>query len=510
MRYGFIIDQRKCIGCHACTVACKSENSVPLGNFRTWVKYIESGHFPNTQRHFAVLRCNHCDNAPCVRICPVTALYTRTDGIVDFDAGRCIGCKACMQACPYDALYINPYTNTAEKCNYCAHRVEVGLEPACVIVCPEQAIVAGDLDNPNTPITQLLQRERAMVRKPEQGTQPKLYYLGSHKNALRPELQQRPPIYMWSQPGAAHGAAIDLQQFIAEAQEKSIRTAYDVPHERPWGWRVYSYLWTKSIAAGTFLLPAAMFAWSETKEMQAALQIGTTISLIFQMLTAILLVVDLKRPDRFLNILLKPQWRSWLAIGAYILVFFTGVSGLCWLALFTGYIQVAYWLALPGILLAIMAAIYSGFLFAQAEGRDFWQSRLTTPHLAAQALVAGAATFGLAAPLLPTLPIGYLSILLPLGLIVHITIMLAEVLSHSPTPSKRQLGDAARACALLTRGPYRSWFWGGAVTAGALLPAALALLAAPASITIASLVALAGLLLYEALWIKVGQAIPLS
>ena len=148
MRYGFVIDQDRCIGCHACTVACKEEHQVPVGVFRTWVKHIEKGEFPNTSRHFGVMRCNHCDDSPCTVICPTSALYKRADGIVDFDNRRCIGCKACMQACPYDALYIDPNSNTAAKCNFCAHRVEKNLEPACVIVCPTQAILAGDLDNP--------------------------------------------------------------------------------------------------------------------------------------------------------------------------------------------------------------------------------------------------------------------------------------------------------------------------------------------------------------------------
>jgi Fe-S-cluster-containing dehydrogenase component len=174
VRYGFVIDQRKCIGCHACTVACKEENQVPLGAFRTWVKYVEKGAFPHTRRYFSVLRCNHCDDAPCVTICPTVALYRRPDGVVDFDGARCIGCKSCMQACPYDALYIDPNTNTAAKCNYCAHRLEVGLEPACVIVCPEQAIIAGDLDAPSSAIARLVAREQVEVRKPEQGTRPKV------------------------------------------------------------------------------------------------------------------------------------------------------------------------------------------------------------------------------------------------------------------------------------------------------------------------------------------------
>src|SRR5262249_43809646 len=154
-------------------------NQVPLGAFRTWVKYIEKGAFPSTRRYFSVLRCNHCDAAPCVAICPTLALYRRDDGIVDFDGARCIGCKSCMQACPYDALYIDREPQPAAKCNYYAHRVEVRLEPACVIGCLEQAIVSGDLDDASGRIARLVATEQVQVRKPEQGTRPKVYYLGA-------------------------------------------------------------------------------------------------------------------------------------------------------------------------------------------------------------------------------------------------------------------------------------------------------------------------------------------
>ena len=106
--YGFVINNKTCIGCHACTVACKSEHDVPIGVNRTHVKYIETGTYPDSTREFSVHRCNHCEDSPCTTICPTTALFTRSDGIVDFDDERCIGCKSCMQACPYDALYIDP------------------------------------------------------------------------------------------------------------------------------------------------------------------------------------------------------------------------------------------------------------------------------------------------------------------------------------------------------------------------------------------------------------------
>jgi Fe-S-cluster-containing dehydrogenase component len=205
MNYGFIIDNRKCIGCHACTVACKSEHDVPVGVNRTWVKYIEKGEFPDTRRLFSVMRCNHCADAPCVEICPVTALFTRSDGIVDFDDRRCISCKACTQACPYDALYIHPETMTAAKCNYCSHRTDIGLEPACVVVCPEHAIISGDMDNPKTEISQLLARETVSVRKAEKGTNPKLFYIDGDKVSLNPTETNQSADYMWSSQAAGVG-----------------------------------------------------------------------------------------------------------------------------------------------------------------------------------------------------------------------------------------------------------------------------------------------------------------
>ena len=219
MRYGFVIDQRKCIGCHACTVACKEENHVPVGAFRTWVKYVERGEWPSTRRYFSVLRCNHCESAPCVTICPTRALYTRDDGIVDFDRDRCIGCKACMQGCPYDALYIDPDTNTAAKCHYCAHRVESGLEPACVVVCPEQAIISGDLDDPQSPIARIVAGEQVQVRKAEQGTRPKVFYVGADTAALTPSLQTPEPTYMWAQRPAEEVSLVNMLTALGDEKD---------------------------------------------------------------------------------------------------------------------------------------------------------------------------------------------------------------------------------------------------------------------------------------------------
>jgi len=516
MRYGFVIDQRKCIGCHACTVACKEENRVPLGAFRTWVKYIERGTFPNTRRYFSVLRCNHCDAAPCVTICPTVALYRRDDGIVDFDGDRCIGCKSCMQACPYDALYIDPQTMTAAKCNYCAHRVEVGLEPACVIVCPERAIIAGDLDDPASQIATIVSREPVQVRKAEQGTRPKVFYLGADAASLTPELQAPADRYLWAQRPAEE---VDLINMVAAAQQTDhtpaaaglSRPVYDVPHAvRPWGWKVAAYLWTKSIAAGALLVAA--FAGSDS---WGGLFHGVApaLSLLFLALTTALLVVDLKRPERFAYILLKPNWRSWLVLGAWILMAF-GVAGAVWLvAGATGRFDLLHIVLMPSVLLALATAGYSAFLFGQAEGRDFWQSPLVLPHLIVAAVVAGAASLSVAAAVVPVQsveadPSATLWPLLFVALGAHGFLVGLEVFN------RHAVHDATLAARLIGRGPYRGRFWIGVALVGLVVPMALLIAGAAmdstALSTLSALLALAGLWIWEDLWVKAGQSVPLS
>ena len=198
MRYAFVIDQSRCIGCHACSLACKAEHDVPIGSYRTWVKYVEKGAFPDVRRFFSVLRCNHCDDAPCMTICPVTALFRRENGIVDFDREACIGCKACMQACPYDALYIHPDHGTAEKCNFCAHRVENEMEPPCATVCPTESIVVGDMDDPASRVSHLISSRQVSVRKPEKGTRPKVFYIEGEPAALTPGMADPSGGYLWA------------------------------------------------------------------------------------------------------------------------------------------------------------------------------------------------------------------------------------------------------------------------------------------------------------------------
>src|ERR1051325_7449131 len=258
-KWGKVIDQDKCIGCHACTVAGKSENDVPLSVTRTYVKAVDVGVFPQARRALQVTRCNQCDDAPCVAACPTSAMFRRPDGIVDFDKSACIGCKACMAACPYDAIFINPEDHAAEKCNFCAHRIDIGLEPACVVVCPVEAIVVGDLNDPTSKVAQIVNREPVLVRRPEKGTRPKLFYKGAHEATLDPLAARRPDggIYMWSEQPATAQQVGSGQSTVWGGTSSSAAAllAYDVSHKAPWDWRVGLYTWTKSIAAGAYFVP---------------------------------------------------------------------------------------------------------------------------------------------------------------------------------------------------------------------------------------------------------------
>jgi Fe-S-cluster-containing dehydrogenase component len=149
------------------------------------------GTFPDTKRTFTPLRCNHCENAPCERICPVSALHYLDNGIVNIDKERCIGCAGCIMACPYGAIYMDPETNTADKCTYCAHRVSTGLMPSCVVACPVEANIFGDVEDSSSAISKYIMNNDIKVRKPEKGTFPKHYYAGGGDVNLNPLASKR-------------------------------------------------------------------------------------------------------------------------------------------------------------------------------------------------------------------------------------------------------------------------------------------------------------------------------
>jgi len=520
VNYGFVIDNRKCIGCHACTVACKAEHDVPLGVNRTWVKYIEKGAFPDTRRFFSVLRCNHCADAPCVTICPVTALYAREDGIVDFDPNRCIGCKACIQGCPYDALYIDPESLTAAKCNFCAHRVEVGLEPPCAVVCPEHAIVAGDLDDPAAEISRLVRIEKVSVRKPEKGTQPKVFYIDGDRASLVPGETAVESAYVFSQsrePGVAparpagggDGVLSDeiWDRVKAVMGEKAVaaRRVYDTgqTHEDSWGWKVSGYLWAKSVASGSLMLYPFL---------DAGVSAALALSLIFLAITGALLVADLKRPSRFLWVLTRPQWRSWLTRGSYILLAFGLIATAAAAAVALDLDRLRILLGPPAVAVGAAAAVYTAFLFWQSKGRDLWQSPLLPLHLLVQAVLAGLSAMIVvrvagAGP--AAAPDASLEGWLQAGLALNAALIAAELFAAHQTE------DAARAARWARRGGRLQLLVWGILVAGHAVPFfLLSLLNDPSSgspvAAVAGLLVLAGLALYEHLYVRAGQSVALS
>jgi Fe-S-cluster-containing dehydrogenase component len=176
-RYGMVIDTRKCVGCMDCVVACKTENDVPDGYCRDWIEYRLAGAMPDLHLTITSERCNHCDRPPCVSCCPTGASHVREQGrLVLVDHDRCIGCKACLAACPYGARFINP-AGYADKCTFCVQRIDQGLLPACVAVCPTHSMSFGDLDDPDSEVSRLIASRRSFVLKPEAGTGPRIHYL---------------------------------------------------------------------------------------------------------------------------------------------------------------------------------------------------------------------------------------------------------------------------------------------------------------------------------------------
>ncbi len=500
MRWAKVIDQTRCIGCHACSTACKSENEVPLSVQRTYVKYADVGTFPNARRAFQVTRCNQCEDPPCAHACPTAAMHRRDDGIVDFDKSICIGCKACIAACPYDAIFINPEDHSAEKCNFCAQRLDVGLEPACVVVCPVEAILVGDLNDPGSKVAAIVGREAVSVRRPEKETRPKLFYKGAHQATLDPLAARRPGggIFMWSEQGRlSHQVTSGHPGHGANSSAAAV-LAYDVPHRLPWDWRLSLYTWTKGIASGAYLVPlllvlAGVLDAASPLWRWAAPIVGGA----FLAITGVILIGDLEHPERFYMIFTRPQWRSWLVRGAFLIAGYSAVLGVHFLASVLGLVGVQMPLAVAGLPLAVLAAIYTAYLFAQAKGRDLWQSALLPPHFVVQALLAGSAVLAIVAAWVEPAAGRSLATVLALASAVHLLIVVGEVSLTHPTAHARLAVEE------MTERTYRPFFVAGLVLVAAGV-------AAPWIGALAAPLALAGLLAHEHAYMQAGQSVPLA
>lgn len=176
MRYAMAIDTKKCVGCTDCVVACQTENFVPIGSSRDWIVEEVKGRFPNLRMELRSERCNHCANAPCVRTCPTGSSHYADGGIILVTPNKCIGCGACVVSCPYDARYRHTGGHI-DKCSFCHHRVTEGLKTACAMVCPTKCIHFGDIDDPESEISKILQNREHKTLIPEAGTEPQHFFL---------------------------------------------------------------------------------------------------------------------------------------------------------------------------------------------------------------------------------------------------------------------------------------------------------------------------------------------
>lgn len=510
MQLGFVIDHSRCIGCHACTVACKSENSVPLGNFRTWVKYTEAGEFPEVKRSFAVLRCNQCTAAPCVTICPTAALGKRADGIVDVDPALCIGCKSCMQGCPYDALYINPDKGTAEKCHFCAHRAEQGLAPACAVVCPTEAIIPGDFDDPNSWVSRLRREHDLVARKTEAGTGPNVFYREVGPAGIDPMKTSDAGGHLWA---ARHpGLELEAREFDALEKQAAARTTYDAPHPPLWGWKISAYLLTKAISAGVVVAAVASGLWphdSAPPDRTLALLVPG-LALLFLALTSVLLVADLKRPERFFFILTHPNPKSWLVRGTYALLAYGAllVFGFVWSWFEAGPLALGLAWVLPTLLAALVSAGYTGWLFGQAKGRVLWMQQGLWLRLMLQASAAGAGLLLALGPILTLEKAALVGLngvaMVSVGLLLFFTVFEGQL-----APKGRE-EEYARTLALIKRGPYAKEHALLGLLVGMILPLVLLAFAHPLGVTLAGVLILVGLWSEKSVLVRAGQALPIS
>jgi formate-dependent nitrite reductase membrane component NrfD len=386
----------------------------------------------------------------------------------------------------------------------------MGLEPACVVVCPVEAILVGDMNDPDSRVANYVGREPLQVRRPEKETLPKVFYKGAHQATLDPLAARRPEgdLFMWSEQ-KVDSATVNSGNPAFQNTSAAALLSYDVPHSLPWDWRVSLYTWTKGIAAGAYLAAAlllivGLFNGSSDAEGQFVrvagplwLWVAPVLSGVFLAVTGGLLIWDLEHPERFYMIFTRPQWRSWLVKGAFVIAGYSLVLALHFLASWMRSETTQTWLLLPGIPLGVLTAVYTAYLFAQAKARDLWQNPLLPPHLLVQALLLGSAALLPFAAWLEPRAVGPLAWTLGATSLVHLLMVWGEVTLTHPT------AHAALAVREMTRGRYAAFFWAGvALTLAAVFAPWLGVAAAP--------LALVGLALHEHAYVQAGQAVPLA
>ena len=413
-------------------------------------------------------------------------MFQRPDGIVDFDRSRCIGCQACMAACPYDAIYIDPVSHSAEKCNFCTNRIDRGLQPACVTVCPTQAIFVGNLEDPMSNVSNLIAREKVEVRRPEKNTNPKLFYVDATGPTLDPTAASFKGYFSQSQPidtQVAPGRPTPTSANDPTSSHAAAILAYDNPHRAPWNWIVSAYTWTKSISAGLVMAVASLGL--------LGYDLGSNVELAAVVAAVVLLTVT-----------------------AGLLADAGG-----------GFITTV---RIVGVLLALAAGVYTAFLFGQAKGRDLWQDPGLPAHFVVRTALAGIASLSLIVFLSGVNVYGgtfYWGVLI--ALVLHGAFMIGH--------SARSRTGTSEATRNMVLGRYRVYFWGSFLI-GVAVPVAIFMLnpwiymslttmimyeelpntsvfifsTLDTKLAAAAILALVGLALYEHAYVQAGQSVPQS
>jgi hypothetical protein len=439
-----------------------------------------------------------------------------------------------MQACPYDALYIDPDDHTAQKCNFCVHRVEVGLEPACVVVCPVEAITAGDLDNPMSKIARMVAEDDLSQRAVERGTKPNLWYKGVETANVEPLAATRSDDGgIWRDPKGIEKSWLNVDLSDGPDGRKTPsrnvkddaghpRVVYAVDFPMPWGWRVSTYFLTKAISAGIAIAALIALLFGAATESMWMRLTAPLVGGLFLMLTGVLLVWDLKRPDRFLFLLTKGNPSSWLVRGSWILTAQAVAFGVWFLAALARngpILDVAIWVS---AIIGLATAGYTAFLFGQAKGRTLWISPLLVWHMIAAAFVVGGGASLLASLVSETdgfsgssasLAAGRVSVgtsafawTMLIGAIGLGIIAIAEARKdHGP--------DAALAFHHMTRGAFARNYWIGLGMSVlvAFSTALCVLFGGPGWVSAGGgMAAMVGVWLVDDAFVRAGQSVPLT
>ena len=364
------------------------------------------------------------------------------------------------------------------------------------------------MNDANSYVAQIVNRDTVAVRRPEKETLPKLFYKGAHQATLDPLAAKRPEggLFMWSEQQEGAGYVTSGNPNYGNSSAAAL-LSYDVAHSIPWDWRVSLYTWTKGIASGVYLI-ACLLVLLGVLNVNGPLWLWATpiVSGGFLALTGALLLWDLEHPERFFMIFTRPQWRSWLVKGAFIIAGYTLVLLLHFIASWAGSTTFQSWLMIAGVPLSLLTAVYTAYLFAQAKARDMWQNPLLPPHLVFQAALLGSAILLPIATVMNN-RVDLLLWILAITSVIHLLMVWGEVSLTHPT------AHARLAIWEMVNGRYKTDFWMGTALSliGGLLPLLAVVGVVSTQIGIGGApFALIGLMLFENAYVQAAQSVPLA